>query len=285
MRLALLLAFLGTQAVAAPMTRSDCVNSWQKLMDLGAEFQSSFGIEDDESIPAGRSIEPQVTSDGWCRLKGGTVGLENAAFATFDWQADGIAAFIEDGTPTETLALRIDGVKDETGAPTYDILLRTRLLRDNGLLLVEEFDFADADGDFISLSAVFDGAWFGSLASAQSSFGGLTLQQMAARVEVAPGRINLIDGGVAELENVIALLLDGLTAAQLPDPSRAALKALREDLPGARGTLNLRAVSERGLGWMQIAAAETFHTDATEAERLGFALSGVTLGVDWDPVD
>jgi len=255
-------------------------------------------------------VDPTLTEAGWCRVAGGGAGLEEARFATLDWQAEGADRFIKDGAPPLALRVRVQGIQSDLlfiderpfgfsngrepaenpiSDRHYNLDLSLRQIPGAGLLVLEAFELGDAFGKWATITAVLDGAYLDTKSSAQSSLAGMTVQQLAAQFALRPDRSEeqllptlLL---VFDLSAMVSDVLDGLDAQQLPTASRVELAALLDDLPQARGDLYIKARSRNGLGWLQILGANSFNPDATTAEILGFALSGVTLDATWTPLE
>lgn len=233
-------------------------------------------------------ITPEATRDGWCRLRGGSAGLENAGFVTFDWRTLNGAGFVSRGVPPDALEVQvvptIAWAGDALGTLKYHLVLRK--VAEARLLLVETFRISAASGPEVHLTAVAHNLDLASVRGAALSLGGANLREVAGRYSFVDGR-DL--GGVAELQGpdrlaLIAALAD-LPTEVLPEASmdvaRAVLDADRGD-----GDLMFSLSSARGLGLLQIFRAASVFDEAGEeglSRGLDLLLSGVSVTLDWRP--
>lgn len=271
----------GAAAAFEPMQVDECQDAWAVFADGLAGLMLLRTPDDAGNAQHLADITWAVTPDGWCRWAAET----GADFSTLDWQAEGIAGYINDRKLP--VAMRLRAFEMTGAAKPYSVAATLRQVPDAALLLVEDFQLSDSDGTYLSASAVIGGAYLETMASAQMSFGGLRLTQFAARINVTPARLS--DAATPELFDqmpaVLTDMLAGLDQTQLPDGSRVALTALMDDLPAAHGALDIQASSAQGLGMMQIAGAQSLAHVTTRADIIGFALSGVQIAADWIPVE
>lgn len=275
--LALWMGLASSAAAGTPMSLETCKTGWRAVQQRFYQDVLPRALRDE--LPSKRvadSLTLSLTDDGWCRM----VRTDDVIVQSFDWQAEGVAAFAEDATPP--LALRIRAHVDDfdiDGAGPFDLVLALRRVPGTGQLLVENLTLTPESGEpALVLTALLTGAYMDSLASVLSSFGGITLTQVAGRMRFDAKAPHWPQNA---MRDTVVDLLDGLSADQLPADSNAELTAFMTALPNAAGVLQLNARSERGLGWLQFVSAAGRSADATRAEVIGFALSGVTLDAQW----
>lgn len=290
MRWLALTALLASPAAAYDrMQLADCDNAWLAVLDVVTTSVAAFGAPmppDERNVL--REVRSELTEDGWCRLRKGVPGLENAEFETFDWQAEDIGRFIQDGDPPLALRMRLAGVENPgADRPPVDLNASLRQLPGTGQLLVEHLALADADGQVLTLSALLSGAFLETKASAASSLGGIALRQGEVTLYLTPDRIAALGAesgdDLGNFTTVVAAITNGADDQQLAAPDRAALAALAQALPGATGTLQVGLRSSRGFSWLQMALAMSRAETLDPAEVANFALSGLTLTADWQP--
>lgn len=275
--LALWLGLASSAAADVNMSLETCQTGWravqQRLYDdvlppmLRAEIPPESATE---------TLTLSLTDDGWCRM----VRADDLTVQAFDWQAEGVAAFAKDGTPPLALRIRahLEDIYTDTTGP-FDLVLALRRVPGTGQLLVETLTLTPNSGEpALVLTALITGAYMDSLASGFSSFGGVTLSQVAGQMRLDAAAPHWPQD---DLRDTLADLVAGLSTDQLPADSNAALTALIDALPDATGTVTFNARSARGLGWLQVVTAAGRAFDATRSEVISFALSGVVIDAQW----
>lgn len=281
-RLVVFLAVLATP-VAADMrvTQTTCQDSWLRVVELAFDFvPDTFASEDeDEQRSALEEVGVSMTPDGWCLIQpAAEAALSGTDLQEVSWRADGLEMFINDTGLPRRFELRLQGPGASTGNSAFSYVhLALQHVPDEGLLLVQRLDLGHRNDTPIALTAVIGGAYYRDIGSAMMSFGGMTIHQMAATVDVTPALIAELapDLTTRLLENIV----QGLSFAQLDRPDRREVLDFAADLPDATGTLTVDYASERGFGLIQLGVAQT----KEGAEAVSFALSGARVGVDWNP--
>ena len=278
-RLAAILGLVASQAAADPvMTQAQCDGAWARGVGLifGMLPDRLNSLETSQERRKAEAVRSTRTSDGWCRIDAGPAGLDDPGFASVAWRATEIDRFIHgNGVPSRVEA-RFAGVTLEQGRD-YDVVIGVQHEPDQGLLLVDTLRVIPPKGDGITATAVIGGAYFRDIGQAGMSLGGLHLDRLQAVADVSP---MLVADLIPELTGAELIeAMSGLGAAQIDRGSRRAVDRFAGDLPTADGQLQVDLRSDRGIGFMQIAMAQT----REGAEAVAFALSGASISVDWQP--
>ncbi len=295
---ALLLVALGlAQPVSAweRMLRSDCQVAFERLALL-------FGEPEERVLQMVQAT--RVTPDGWCQMKGGEPGLEEAQFDTLEWRAEEVTRWTRDGIPPVALALRMEGLDPDemegnglaTRRPPLSVDVVLRQIPEAGQVIVERAVMENAAGDALSFTGVFERLFLSSPSMTQVSVGSAALRAGLARMTLTGEVVDpfALDFDVAVSGEPDAVMsgvfgtISRLPAGVMDASSRAELTAFSGDLPDPVGTLEVSFASERGLGLMQLGVAAAMSLEAgmdPEAERrqAEILFDGVRLGVDWTP--
>lgn len=293
---AILAASLVTPATAQDrMLRSDCQLAVERIADIVAP--------DAPSTP--RLLNAiRVTPQGWCQMRGGGDGLEDAEFDTLEWRADAITRWTRDGIPPLAVQMRITGLDPDemqgrganTNRPDVTVEATVRQIPDAGLVVVERAVMQNGAGDEMSVSGVFERVFLSSPSMMQVSMGSATFKAGLASMTLDgthenPFGFNLdVDvQGVQQSQrdaafDVISRVPDGV----IDDASRAELTAYAGDLPKPVGNLEVSVASERGLGLMQVgmsmyAALSTIANDGEASNEMEILLDGLSITADWTP--
>lgn len=279
---ALALALVAAPAAAQQMTQGDCAAALATVSEM---LRGTTGTE----LPP---VRQTVTADGWCRVDASQPALDGAKFATLDWRADGIDAYVADQVPPTALAVRATGLHAmaRPDGPLFDASLVLRQEPSARQLLVEELRVTSDMGDDLHLTAVFDRVDFSSWSMAQVSLGAMLLSRVNIRANLgAFAELGIWDGMSVEMRGDPETLRDSLRRRieALPDTVLAPgaedhIAALIADLPAPRGKLEIGLSADPGLGLVQFALyGRSLHTSLDKAPVP--LLRGVTLDVIWDP--
>lgn len=293
-------AFLVLSAIPATaferMLRSDCQVAFEKFDTL-----ISMGGGNDTVAQRSRSI--RVTPQGWCQMRGGDQGWEDADFDALEWRAEGITRWTRDGIPPLAIEVRVTGLDPDnmqggmnTNRPPVSVYALLRQLPATGQVIVERAVMENNAGDSLAVSGVFERMFMTSPSMMQVSVGAATFKAGLMLLKLDGTHENPFGFGIdVEMQSVPQAQRDAAfkTISRLPDgyindESRAELTAFFGDLPNPIGTLEISLASERGLGLMQIAMSaasgaltildEEYDSNATE-----ILLDGLSLSANWTP--
>ena len=276
------------------MMRSDCQVAFEDLADI---------MQPDDPDTAAMSSGIRVTPQGWCEMRGGTTGLENAEFDTLEWRAEGITRWTRDGIPPLALEVRMTGLDPDemqggvnTGRPNVDVEVLLRQLPDAGMIVIERAMMVNDAGDSVTVTGVFERVFLSSPSMMQVSLGsaafkaGLVSMTLDGTYENPFGfGVDVEMQGVPQAQRDAAFeIVSKLPNGVVDDASRAELTAFSGDLPKPVGTLEVSVASARGLGLMQVGmwAYNSFEAvDVGEADgnELEILLDGITVEADWAP--
>lgn len=276
------------------MMRSDCQVAFEALADI---------MQPDDPKTAAMSNAIRVTPQGWCEMRGGTAGLENAEFDTLEWRAEGITRWTRDGIPPLALELRMSGLDPDemqggmnTGRPDVDVDVLLRQLPDAGMVVIERAVMDNNAGDSMTVSGVFERVFLSSPSMMQVSMGSAAFKAGLVSMTLEGTHENPFGFGIdVEMQGVPQAQRDAAfeVVSKLPDgviddASRAELTAYAGDLPIPVGTLEVSVASERGLGLMQVGmwAYNSFAAimeDDAAGDELDILLDGITIEADWAP--
>lgn len=276
------------------MMRSDCQIAFESLAEI---------MQPDDPDIAAMSNGIRVTPQGWCEMRGGTTGLENAAFDTLEWRAVGITRWTRDGIPPLALEVRMTGLDPDdmqgganTGRPNVDVELLLRQLPDAGMIVIERAVMDNNAGDSVTVSGVFERVFLSSPSMMQVSMGSAVFKAGLVSLTLEGTHENPFGFGVdVEMHGVPQAQRDAAfdVVSKLPDgvvdnASRAELTAFSGDLPKPIGTLEISVASEGGLGLMQVGmwaynSFEAVVDDTADGSELEILLHGITIEADWSP--
>ncbi len=282
------------------------VSAFERMMrsDCQVAFEALAGImQPDDPKTAAMSSAIRVTPQGWCEMRGGTTGLENAQFDTLEWRAEGITRWTRDGIPPLALEVRLTGLDPDemqggmnTGRPNVDVEVLLRQLPDAGMIVIEHATMSNNAGDNLTVSGVFERVFLSSPSMMQVSMGsaafkaGLVSMTLEGTHENPFGfGIDVEMRGVPQAQRDAAFdLVSRLPDGVLDDASRAELTAYAGDLPKPVGALEVSVGSERGLGLMQVGmwaynSFEAVFIDDVDGNELDILLDGITITADWSP--
>ncbi|SMX37472.1 hypothetical protein [Octadecabacter ascidiaceicola] len=276
------------------MMRSDCQVGFEKLAEL---------MQPDDTSTAAMSNGIRVTPQGWCEMRGGTAGLEDAEFGTLEWRAEGVTRWTRDGIPPLALEVRITGLDPDemqggmnTGRPNVDVEVLLRQLPDAGMIVIERAVMENNAGDSMTVSGVFERVFLSSPSMMQVSMGSAAFKAGLISLTLEGTHENPFGFGVdVEMRGVpqaqrdaafdlISKLPDGV----VDDASRAELTAFAGDLPKPVGTLEVSVSSAQGLGLMQVGmwmynSLEAVISDDVDGSELEILLHGISVEADWAP--
>ena len=296
-------AFVALTALPAQafdrMLRSDCQVTVQKIDELFHDL--SGGMNDNQLGKLLQSI--RVTPQGWCQMRGGDQGLEDAEFDSFEWRAEGITRWTRDGIPPLALELRVTGLDpddmqavENTNRPPVSVHAVIRQLPETGQLIVERAVMENEAGDSLAVSGVFERVFLSSPSMMQTSVGSVTFKAALMTMTLDGTHENPFGfnvevemRGVPEAQrqaafDAISSMPDGL----MDDASRAELTAFSGDLPKPVGTLEVSVNSERGLGLMQIGMSayrsfESSFDENAQGNQFDILFDGLTVEANWSP--
>ncbi|MEL6958118.1 MAG: hypothetical protein AAGL89_04085 [Pseudomonadota bacterium] len=299
MRLLALLMALWAAPVAAwdRMLRSDCQVAFEAFAGLMGGFSD---LELGQTL-----VGITVTADGWCDMKSGGPGMENARFDRLQWRAEEISRWTRDGIPPLALDLRLTGLDPDeiegtapTNRPPLTFEATLRQIPEAGQVIAERVALFNEAGDSVSMSGVFERVFLSSQSMMQVSVGSVAFK--------AGVFVITFDG---RTENPFGVILDAelrgqpdalrqqafdfvtrLPSGVVSNAARAELTAFAGDLPGPEGTLEVLVNSERGLGIMQIGMAAyadvaALFADEDDSAYLEILLDGLTIDADWSPAE
>lgn len=280
--LVLSLALLAGPGLAETMTLARCQDAWRAASDR-------IGI--DQAAPS-RGFRQGVTVDGWCELRAGQPGLEDAGFSRLLWRAEGIDRFIADGTPPTSLRVRVHGIRpdDAPAGAEFDASLVLRQVPATRQLLVEEMRVTSSLGDEVHITAVFDRVDFSSWSMAQVSLGSLLLSRVIVRAQLEPilaramwSELSVdVRGDPAAARAAAERALDSLPETLLAPGADAQILDFIDDMPNPRGELEIGLSADPGLGVVQF-VLYGLSLDTALGQTPVPALHGVTIDVIWAP--
>ncbi|HCP81603.1 MAG TPA: hypothetical protein DIT67_08410 [Octadecabacter sp.] len=276
------------------MMRSDCQIGFEKLADI---------MQPSDPDIAAMSHGIRVTPQGWCEMRSGTAGLENAKFDTLEWRAEGITRWTRDGIPPLALEVRMTGLDPDemqggmnTGRPNVDVEVLLRQLPDAGMIVVERAVMANSAGDSMTVSGAFERVFLSSPSMMQVSMGSTAFKAGLLSMTLEGTHENPFGFGVdVEMQGVPQAQRDAAfdIISKLPDgvvdsASRAELTAYAGDLPKPVGTLEVSVSSVHGLGLMQVGmwmynSLEAVMADDDGGSEMEILLHGITVEADWTP--
>ncbi|AKS45513.1 hypothetical protein SAMN05444287_0609 [Octadecabacter temperatus] len=292
---AILIALTAMPATAFErMMRSDCQVAFEKLADI---------MQPDDVNTAVMSRSIRVSPQGWCEMRGGTAGLEDAQFDTLEWRAEGITRWTRDGIPPLALEVRISGMDPDemqggidTKRPNIDFEMLLRQLPDAGMIVIEHATMNNGAGDSLTVSGVFERVFLSSPSMMQVSMGSAAFKAGLVSMTLEGTHENPFGFGIdVEMQGVPQAQRDAAfdLVSRLPDgvldgASRAELTAYAGDLPKPVGELEVSVGSERGLGLMQVGmwaynSFEAVISDEVDGNELDILLDGITITADWSP--
>ncbi len=280
MRSALALAVLlaASGAARAEFLSSDtCRASWERLQAVVLATTGSLNSASQVWLRA-----------GFCSVDGVEIAPEGQyqpgfRIAKVSWRANGLKAFLDDGTPPQSLDLKIEDLRIsiKTGNGVMDYLMRAQNDR-NGIdadlsvhwsaqdkrLALDRLDVDFPGANAIRATASVDRVDLSSQSAAQVSLGAMGLTDLS--VEVTSNGLfesyvlmplgTVILGDAADPEVALQGFLDEAGAfvgtlpdASFPDPTKQAMVALLDDLPNPAGTLTLTAQAPGGFGFARLA--------------------------------
>lgn len=292
---ACLLAIAQPAAAFDRMLYSDCQAAFEQLDSLFNADASDTALTRRAQILQ----STRVTPDGWCQMRGGDQGLENAEFDELEWRAEGITRWTRDNIPPLAVELRITGLDPDemqggiqTSRPPLTAYVLLRQLPDAGQVIVERAVMDNDAGDSLAVSGVFERVFLSSPSMAQVSLGSATFKAGLFSMALGGEHENPFGFDIdAELRGSPQAQRDAAfdLVSQLPDgvvdaASRAELTAFAGDLPKPVGTLEVSVMSERGFGIMQaVGAGMQSVLDGPNAAELEILLDGLSVDVDWTP--
>jgi len=287
---AFLIATAQPAAAFDRMLQGECQQSWERFNLL-----MNQGDTGDKRLTAPVS----VTADGWCEVRGGTRGLENAQVDQAQWRAEDMGRFNRDGIPPLAVEVRITGLDPDemqggapTNRPALTVEATLRQVPDAGQVIVERAAMFNDAGDILAVSGVFERLFLSSESMMQVSAGsaafkaGLVQLVLTGEHENPFGfDVDVEMRGSADAQQRAAFdLISMLPAGVVSGAARAELSGFAGALPKPVGQLELSVFSERGLGIMQIAMASFLAAGGgPDASELDILLDGLTVDADWSP--
>lgn len=301
---AVLAGCLPLAAAAETPTAAECGAVWEALRP---------------ALPAAASLRGDAgptAEDGGCTVRG--VVLDGYApyapvysIDRLAWSGEGIVAAAAGGPPPRALRLTVGGLRFgvATGDPLMDWLMREQRARYSigaGLsavwdepgraLLLEEFS-ADFPGDnAIAMTARIDRVDLSTAGAAQTSLGTAALTRLDLSITthglfedilLLPLGNVLLSGSADPEADLAALVAEArgmvaaLPEATFPEPSKAALSALLDDMPHPAGTVRIAVAAPDGFGAARFAGYALTGTPSG-IEDLAPLFQGVTVDIAYD---
>jgi hypothetical protein len=309
MRAALTLGVLLAASGAARaefLSSETCRTSWDRLQ---AVIPAEMG-----SVKSRSQVWLRA---GFCSVDGVEIAPEGQyqpgfRTANVSWRANGLKAFLDEGTPPGSLDLKIEDLRIsvKTGNGVMDYLMRAQNDRngidadvslrweaDSKQLVLDRLDMDFPGANAIKATASMDRVDLTSQSAAQASLPSMGLTDLS--VEVTTNGLfetyvlmplgSVILGQAADPEAALKGVLDDAQAfvrtlpeASFPEPTKQAMVAVLADMPNPSGAFGLTLRAPDGIGSARFARYAIMSVPAT-SDAMGPLFDGVTVTASYVP--
>ena len=279
-----LACLLAAPATAQEMTRETCRIGWKAFNQMINENADMV------------DAQPDVTTEGWCRIDESNAGLNANDFGSLEWRAAGVEeAVAQKGAPLNIDARftgidLVQGLKiplgEEYEGPVGKMQVNMSRDPDTRDFTIHNWYTHFGDLGALTVTASGGGIDLSSLNTMQFTSGGLRMYDLTVRLETTPALSAALLSDIPA--DTAQILIRAIPDESMDEPSRAAVLAFLDNAATADGALQISATSEQGMGFLQMVGGimpleEQGLSPETLSGAMDILMSGVVLSVEWTP--